>query len=107
MVINGEVPTSIATVYTVPSPSPGVARSGSNVEINLFRCVNESAAERTLTIYLNVNGTARALTPVALILPIGAAWDDVPVFQLKPGDQIQMEADGADVVWTINAYFVS
>lgn len=107
MIYNGSVPTSLEVVYTVPSPTPGEPSSGNIQEFNLFRVVNASAAARTVTIYLNVNGTARALTPISLQLPVGAAWDDVPVFQLPVDGVISMIASGADVVWTLNSYFIS
>jgi len=96
MISNGDVDTSPATVYTVSAGTTAV-------EINLIRVVNESAAARTFTVYLNVTGTARAISPIDTQLPIGAAYDDFPVFQLPPGATIVMAADAAGVTWTINA----
>lgn len=103
MILNGSLPTSTGTIYTVPSPSTGVPRSGNDVEVNLFRIVNESGADRTFNIFLNVNGTDRPITPGDTQLSPGAAWDDVPVFQIPPGALIRGDASGADVSWTINA----
>lgn len=107
MILNGEVPIVADTViYTVPSPTPGAPRSGSIQEINLFRFVSTIATNVTLTIWLNVNGTKRLLTPNALVLTPGAAWDDVPIIQLPVGGQIIALASLAGVDWTINRYFV-
>lgn len=108
MIANGTLPTSAGPIYTVPSPSPGVAQSGQLQEFNLFRIVNTSATvSRTISIWLNTNGVKRLLTPLNLFLPPGAAWDDVPVFQLRVGDTIEAEADDMGVDWTINRYFVA
>ncbi len=106
MILNGTTPTSVATIYTVPSPTPALAKSGNLVEINLFRFVNSTSGALTLSIYLNVNGTRRLLTPLAIEMPAGAAWDDVPTIQLRPGNTIDAEASGAGIDWTINAYFL-
>jgi len=103
MLYNGELDTSIATIYTAPAPTPGITRSGGNVEVDFFRIVNESGAARTFTIYTNVNGTRRALTPIDTQLPIGAAYDDLPVFQIPPTALIEADADAAGVSWSLNA----
>lgn len=103
MLYNGEIPTSKTTIYTAPNPTPGIPRSGNNVEINLFRVVNESGADRTMTIWISTSGSDRAITPIDLQLPIGAAWDDVPVFQIPTGAEIKGEADAAGVSWSLNA----
>lgn len=103
MLYNGEIDTTTATIYTAPLPTPGIPFSGSPVEINFFRIVNESAAARTFTIWVNVNGTDRALTPIDTQLPEGAAYDDVPVFSIPSGAQIRAVADAAGVSWSINA----
>lgn len=103
MLHNGELPNPVGTLYTVPTPTPGQPNSGQPQTINFFRVVNESGAVRTFTLYLNVLGTNRAITPIDTQLPIGAAFDDVPVFQMPPGGIIAGEASGADVSWTINA----
>lgn len=96
MIHNGEIPAVLTVIYTAPPNSNGA-------EINFFRVVNDAAAARTFTLYLNVNGTARAFTPVDLNLPANAAYDDVPTFQLKAGDTIEAIASAATVMWTINA----
>ncbi len=103
MIFNGEIPTTVGAIYTVPLPTPGIPRSGSNATIDFFRIVNESGAERTFTIWLTVNETARAITPIDTVLPIGAAYDDVPVFQMPSGGIISADADGTGVSWTINS----
>lgn len=95
MIYNGEIPTVQAAIFTVPGQT--------TLDINLFRIVNESAAARTFTIYLNVNGTARAVTPIDTELPIGAAFDDLPSMILQAGNTIEAVADDEDVSWTINA----
>jgi len=96
MIYNGEIPTVQAAIYTVPPQK--------TVEINLFRIVNEAAAAaRTFTLFLNVSGTARAITPVNTELPIGAAFDDLPPMVLQSGNTIEAVADDVDVSWTINA----
>jgi len=94
MIYNGEIPTVQAAIYTVPPQK--------TVEINLFRIVNESAALRTFTLFLNVSGTARAITPVSTELPVGAAFDDLPPMVLQSGNTIEAVANGADVSWTVN-----
>lgn len=107
MILNGTTPNAPDTViYTVPSPSPGTPSSGNAVEINLFRFTNTNSTNVELTIWLNVNGTARMITPDALVLPPGATWDDVPVFQLPVGGKIIAQASDTGVDWTINRYFV-
>jgi len=103
MLFNGEIPTSVGTIYTAPLPTPGITRSGANVEIDFFRIVNESGVARTFTIYVSIDGTRRAITPIDTQLPIGAAFDDLPVFQIPPGALIEADADGASVSWSINA----
>jgi len=103
MIFNGELSTpSTATLYTVPEATPGSANSGELVTVNFFRIVNESGAARTFTLYLNVSGTDVAITPIDTELPDGAAFDDVPTFQLPPSATIRGSASGADVSWTIN-----
>ena len=96
--INGAIPTSEGSLYTNTEPPNG----GANKIINFFRVVNESGAARTFTLYFNVNGTARAFTPVSTQLPIGAAYDDIPVVQLPPTGIIRGIASGTGVSWTIN-----
>jgi hypothetical protein len=103
MLYNGEIDTTTAAIYTAPLPTPGIPFSGSPVEINFFRIVNESATARTFTIWVNANGTDRALTPIDTKLSEGAAYDDVPVFKIPPGAQIRAVADAAGVSWSINA----
>jgi len=103
MIYNGELATpATATLYTVPSPTPGSPGSGNLVTVNFFRIVNESATAKTFTIYLNVNGVNRAITPVGKVLTSGTAYDDIPVFQLAPGNIIAGVANGAGVSWNIN-----
>ena len=103
MIHNGTLPTVQAAIYTCPVANQGTPRSGSNKTVNFFRIANESGAARKFTIFLNVNGTARAITPVNVALTIGAAYDDVPTFQLPPGATVEGVADDAGVSWTINA----
>ena len=103
MLYNGELATTPTPFYTAPLPTPGIPNSGSLVTISLFRIVNESGADRTMTLWVNSSGVSRAITPIDLQLPIGAAWDDVPVFQIPPGAQLVGEADAAGVSWTVNA----
>jgi len=105
MISNGECPTSQDAIYTVPVARAGVPQSGSNITINLFRVVNNAAVTRTVSIYLNVNGTARLLSPKGVVLSLGAAYDDIPVIELPPGATIEIEASGADVHWTLNAFY--
>ena len=103
MILNGEIPTPASDViYTVPQPTPGIPKSGNPVEINFFRIVNESASTITFTLYLDVNGTQRAITPIDRQLVAGAAYDDVPVIQLPVGGSIYGEASAAVVSWTLN-----
>lgn len=96
MIYNGEIETTRAAVYTVPPNTNGQ-------EVTLMRVVNESGAARTFTIFLNVTGTVRAVTPVDTELPIGACFDDLPVFQIPPNAKIEAIADAAGVSWTINS----
>lgn len=104
MILNGEISTpAVGNIYAVPTQTPGIPLSGNPVEVNFFRIVNESLVTITFTIYLNVNGTDRAITPVSRQLIAGAAYDDIPVIQLPPGALICGVASGADVSWSINA----
>lgn len=103
MVYNDFLPTSPATLYTVPVATPGVPNSGAPETINLFRVVNESGVARTFTIWLSTHGAPHAVTPVDTQLPIGAAYDDLPTFQLPPGGLIIGVASGVGVSWTVNA----
>lgn len=109
MIANGEVPTAPSTaIYTVPAPGVGTPESGNAQEFNLFRFANSSTTDTIeLDIWLNVNGTPRLITPSGLVLTPGAAWDDVPVFQLPVGATIIAQASDAGVDWTINRYFVT
>lgn len=108
MLINDTTPTTDdAVIYTVPQPSVGQFQSGNAQEINLFRFVNTTAGELEVSIWININGTKRLISPLELILPAGAAWDDVPVIQLPVGATIIAKASGAGVDWSINAYFVN
>lgn len=108
MLINGTTPTAADTViYTVPQPSVGKFQSGNAQEINIFRFVNSTAGQLTLSIWINVNGIKRLISPLDLILPAGAAWDDIPVIQLPVGATIIAKASGTGVDWSLNAYFVN
>lgn len=108
MIQNGEVPIAPSTaIYTVPAPGVGTPDSGNAQEFNLFRFVNGTATTVELSIWLNVNGTPRLLTPNELLLPPGSAWDDVPVFQLPVGATIIAQASASGVDWNLNSYFVT
>lgn len=98
MIYNGELPLVSAAIWK----SPGIAGTSNNTEVNLLRITNENAAAQTFTIYINVNGTARAITPINTQLPIGAIYDDFPVMQLPPGATIEGAASAASISWTIN-----
>jgi len=102
MTYNGDLPTISGTIFTIPTATPAQARSGSNKTVNFFRVVNESGAARTFTIFLNVSGTPKAITPVDTNLIDGAAYDDVPEVEMPPGSTINGVADGTGVSWTIN-----
>jgi len=103
MLYNGELPSSPGIIYTAPLPTPAIRDSGDLKTINLFRIVNEADADRMFTIWVNVNGTPRPITPLNTSLPPGWAYDDFPTFQISAGATIEAYADGADVSWTINA----
>lgn len=96
MIYNGEIDTSEADVFLSPLNTNGS-------EITLMRVVNESAAARTFTLFIDTTGTSRAITPVDTQLPIGACFDDLPVFQIRAGSKIRAVADAAGVSWTLNA----
>ena len=102
MIYNGLIPTVQGAIHTIPKATPGIPGSGRSYTVNFFRVVNNSGAARTFTLYLNVNGTAKPITPVSTQLPIGAAWDDVPTFQLPPGATIEAIADATNVAWSVN-----
>lgn len=103
MIFNGELSSTPESVlYTVPSPTPGLPRSGNNAGVNLFRVVNETGSQIKFNLYLNVNGSNRRIIPVDTILEAGCAFDDLPEFQLPPGAQIRGDSDTAGVSWTIN-----
>ena len=96
MIYNGEIQTTQSTIFTTP---PFTAGS----EITMLRVVNESGVARTFTVYINITGTARAITPVSTELPIGACFDDFPLFQLRANTTIEAVADAAGVSWSLNA----
>lgn len=100
MIFNGSIKTTQTAIYTTRPDTNGV-------EVTMIRVVNESGADRTFTVFLNVSGTAHAVTPVDTQLPIGACFDDFPVFQLPPNGIIEAVADGEGVSWTINAINLS
>ncbi len=103
MIFSGELVIPPTAIYTAPLASPGVPNSGAPKTINLLRIVNESGAARLFTLFLNVNGVSRAITPIDTQLPDGAAYDDLPTFQIPAGASIVGTADGANVSWTINS----
>lgn len=101
MTYNGELPTSQGAIYTAPTGS--IATPPATKTITWLRVVNNSAAARTFTLYLNLSGTGQPITPVSTQLPIGAAYgDDIPPLQIRPGCSIEGIADAAGVAWTIN-----
>lgn len=104
MLYIGAVPTGAAAqIYAVPLPSPGIPNSGNNATIDFIRVVNESGSAQTFTLYVTINGTAVALTPVNTQLPVGALWDDIPVFQLPPGAILSSIASATGVNFSLNA----
>lgn len=96
MIYNGEIPTTQGVIFTAKQFTNGV-------EVNLLRVVNESGAARTFTVFLNVVGSAKAITPVDTELPIGACFDDFPLFQIPASATIEAVADAAGVSWTLNS----
>lgn len=107
VISNGVLGTSAAPLITNPTPAAGVPRSGNAMEVNFFRVVNYSSSTQTFNLYLNVNGVDQPITPTDTVLPPGAAWDDVPVFQLPSGGIISGQCSDTDSVsWTINSYLL-
>jgi hypothetical protein len=96
MIYNGEIDTTQSTIFTVPPFTSGV-------EVTMLRVVNESGSPRTFTVFINTSGTAKAITPVETQLPVGACYDDFPLFQLRASCEIKASADAAGVSWTLNA----
>lgn len=96
MIYNGEIQTTQDVIFTTPPYTTGV-------EITMLRVVNETALSRTFTVYLNITGTARAITPVSTVLPAGACYDDFPLFQLRPSTTIEAIASDAGVSWSLNS----
>lgn len=104
MLYTGEVATgAAAAIYTAPLPTPGIDKSGSNVVINFVRIVNESGAAITFTLYSNISGTDRALTPIDTQLPTGSLWDDLPVFEIPKGSTLKAIASATGVSFSVNA----
>jgi len=95
MILNGELPTSVASLYTVRANSP-------QLEVTLLRVVNETALDATFTLYINMNGTRRAITPISTQLSAGSCFDDFPIFQIAQTASIDGIASIAGVSWTIN-----
>jgi hypothetical protein len=96
MISNAQIHTTQATIFTVPPFTSGQ-------EVTMFRVVNESGAARTFTVFINVTGTSRAITPIDTQLPIGGCFSDFPLFQLPMNATIEGVADNTGVTWTINS----
>lgn len=94
MTIDGELPLAQASLYKIPLNKVGTITS---IEI-----VNESAATRTASLYINQSGTPRAITPIGFTLLAGAKMEDTMLRQLKGGSSIEGIASGADVSFVIN-----
>lgn len=100
----GEIATSApATIYTAPTPTPGIPNSGNNASIQFVRVVNESGSEQTFTLYVTVGNNTSALTPIDTQLPIGALWDDLPSFEIPPSATLSAVASGGGVTFAVNA----
>jgi hypothetical protein len=103
MTLNGEIATSKATIYQVPSATPAIPGSGSPQMLAWVRVVNASGSARTFNLYLNLNGTSRNFIPVNTQLPTGAAYgDDIPPIAIPVGALVEGDADAAGVYWTIS-----
>lgn len=94
---------SAAAIYTSPFPTPGIPSSGNNANIEFVRVVNESGSAQTFTVYVTIGNNTVALTPIDTQLPIGALWDDLPVFQIPPGATLKAVASATGVSFAVNA----
>lgn len=92
-----------AEIYSAPFPTPGIPSSGNSASIEFVRVVNESGSAQTFTLYVTIGSNTVPLTPVDTQLPIGALWDDLPVFQIPAGATLSAVASATGVKFSVNS----
>jgi hypothetical protein len=92
--IDGTVPTSKGDLYVCP------ARFTS--EIKSVHVSNESGVARTATLYVNLVGTSRPITPISMALDVAALAVSEAVFNLTQGQKIEGIASGSGVTFVIS-----
>ena len=92
--IDGVLPTSKGDLY--------VSLSGHHASIGSIHISNGSGSARTATLYVNLSGTSRAITPVDMALDTNAvAISEAPI-ELFNGAKIEGVASGSGVSFVIS-----
>lgn len=92
--IDGTVPTSKGDLYVCPARF--------TAQVRVMNVSNESGAARTATLYVNLVGTSRPITPIAMALAADALAVSEAVFDLTQGQKIEGIASGSGVTFLIS-----
>ena len=88
---NGQLPSSLGDLYTVPSGTSAIVRS--------ITLVNTNTTTETVNLYyLQSGGTARRILPKDLQLAVGNSLTVDIILTLSAGDKIQGQTTTASVV---------
>ena len=92
--IDGAVPTSKGDLYVCPARF--------TAQVKCQHVSNESGSARTATLYVNLVGTSRAITPIDMALATDAVAVSEAVFDLTQGQKIEGVASGSGVTFVIS-----
>lgn len=91
----GTVPTSLGDLYVTP-------RTVERAVVASIHISNTSGAARTATIYVNISGTSRAITPLNMALATDAVAISEAEIELANGHKIEGVASGSGVQFLIS-----
>lgn len=92
--IDGTIPTSKGDLYVCPPRF--------TAQVRCMNVSNESGGARTATLYVNLIGTSRPITPVSMALATAALAVSEAVFDLTQGQKIEGVASGSGVSFMIS-----
>lgn len=92
--IDGTIPTSKGDLY-----APGRRFAAT---VNSIHVSNNSGSARTATLYVNLSGTSRAITPVDMALDDKAVAISEAILELPGGSRIEGVASGSGVTFLIS-----